>query len=172
MKVCPKCGVLLIEGRTSCQSCGTYVQPQAEVQVQDSISQPSGPTPLFMARKKAFKAIGIIIVIAIITLSISLSITFMKPHLKIVKTDFIKVGFDTILVIDLQNNGLVTADKDDIIIRIDNSEEHEWHNASVEPGQTVTGTINLGNIPTFGMPSFIFRVEVLYNGESQYKVGV
>lgn len=169
MTVCPKCGVLLIEGRTSCQSCGTYVSRRAAVQVQDSPPQPSGPSPLSKARKKAFRALGIILVIAIITISISLSTTLIRPHLEIVDINSIEVGFDYILVIELKNNGVLTADKADIEIRVDYSDEYKWQNASVEPGQTVTGTINLGNINRI---SLILTVEVLYNGEAHDKRGV
>lgn len=175
--ICPKCGILVPDSRSTCQSCGAPLpaQSQFEEYTQDpsglapqgrdaQYQQPAGARRAGPRNKKIVPVVIIILVIVIVVAVVGVVLWRQGVHLKLV--DYDTEGLT--LKLSIKNEGTETAKNDKIQIRCNGEDTFDWKDGDIERGETVDGEVELGGV---GLFYFLSKIEIIYDGEVQDSQG-
>ena len=164
--ICPKCGIMVGEGRSSCQNCGSVLPgktPFEEYTQQPTAQAPSGEAPSGLAphqightKKGKKKLFSIVIVIIIIVAVISFIAWDNQVNLSI---DDVETEGDHVMV-KIENWGWGDANGDSIEVSFNYGERMKWTAGDIEAGETLECEFQPD---TF----FIREVHVYYSGWEQ-----
>jgi hypothetical protein len=170
--ICPNCGNMVADGRTTCQSCGSMMPQQSPyasysdhrsysgTEQQAGYGQPGAPygVPPKKSRKglMVIAVIVIIMVIAIAAVGFVLSKQGVQLKIKNYELNDIKL---TVLI---KNEGTEDAMADKIVIRCNGVEVHDWPGDDIPAGEEQNGEIEL-NVQPWSL-YLLEKIEIIYDG--------
>lgn len=161
--ICPKCGLIVPDGRDTCQSCGTVVN------LNDGIFDNSPHEAIKPQNKPKVYRIETetrSIIIYVAGIIVVLFILIITPFLlNQVELEIIDVNVEgKTITITIKNKGWNTADSNKIEVKINDGTVYQWDGGDIKGGEEKSSQITVTNV-------ILISVHILFEGREHDRKG-